>query len=100
LFSAIWKWTFSSSPARSAMSAPRVTRLRERRSSPGAGPQRAENVVEAQVAEFVGDAAVAQAGDIVWNAGQHLLEHVQTLNAGVSHRCLPFCKFQRSRDIW
>ena len=31
----------------------------------GAGPQRAENMIEAQLAEFVGDAAVAQAGDVV-----------------------------------
>src|ERR1700739_2071119 len=58
----------------------------------GAGPQRAEDVIEAQVAEFVGEAAVAQAGDTVGDqSGQHVLEHAQALSAGVNHRGPPFC---------
>src|ERR1700757_4453282 len=62
------------------------------------GPQRPENVIKAKVAEFVGDAAVAQAGDAVGDQpGQHVFEHSQPLSSVVSHGV---CLSRGSRDIW
>ena len=85
LFSAIWKWIFSSSLARSAMSAPRVTRLRDRRSRPGrvhSAPKTWSRLSSPSSSATPPSLRLVTSSGI---AGQHLLEHVQPLSAGVSH---------------
>jgi hypothetical protein len=78
------------------MSAPSVTRLRERRSSPG----RVHSAPKTQFAEFAGEAVVAHAGDVVGDqAGQQVFEDREAIGASVGHELSPFGA-RGSREIW